>query len=245
MTAIAALLPDGRLHLQHGPIDCLCRVWGHQAEMRAAYRQAAACFATVLPDLCAELPLLRTPLPSSLPQGAIARRMHAACLPFSAGFITPMDLQDPFNDYLYEKLLLVIEELNDCGGGRRLPEQLKPLLARPPDTLRINRKGTPQFDIPNVVRPLFGYQKAAAFYAQRAGFRRHPYGHRHRGQQHFRHRALRQRLRQHATETDTTAAAIVRQHPLRGCAIVEQNGAGGRAGVRPKALKRCDVIFDI
>jgi hypothetical protein len=72
-----------------------------------------------------------------------------------AGFITPMDLQDAFNDYLYQKLLLVVEELNDCGGGRRLPEKLKPLLARPPDTLRINRKGTPQFDVPNIVHGIF------------------------------------------------------------------------------------------
>ncbi len=66
-----------------------------------------------------------------------------------AGVITPADLTDPFNDYLYEKLLLIVEELNDFG--QRLPNKLKPLLAKPPDTLRINRKGTPQFDVPNVV----------------------------------------------------------------------------------------------
>jgi ApbE superfamily uncharacterized protein (UPF0280 family) len=90
MTAVAALLPDGRLHLQHGPIDCLCRAWGEPNEVRAAYRQAARFFTTVLEDLCTELPLLRTALPTQPPVGAIARAMHTACLPFADRFITPM-----------------------------------------------------------------------------------------------------------------------------------------------------------
>jgi ApbE superfamily uncharacterized protein (UPF0280 family) len=90
MTALAALLPDGRLHLQHGPIDCLCQAWGSPTEIRAAYHQAAARFETVLTELCAELPALRRPLPSPPPQGAIAHTMHAACAPFAARFITPM-----------------------------------------------------------------------------------------------------------------------------------------------------------
>jgi ApbE superfamily uncharacterized protein (UPF0280 family) len=90
MSAVAALLPDGRLHLQHGPIDCLCRAWGEEAEVRAGYAQAARCFAGVLDSLCAELPLLRSALPAPLPDGAIARAMHAACVPFADEFITPM-----------------------------------------------------------------------------------------------------------------------------------------------------------
>jgi ApbE superfamily uncharacterized protein (UPF0280 family) len=90
MSAVAALLADGRLHLQHGPIDCLCRALGAPEEVRAAYNQAARYFATVLDDLCAELPLLRTPLPSRPPAGTIARAMHAACTPFADRFITPM-----------------------------------------------------------------------------------------------------------------------------------------------------------
>ena len=53
-----ALLPDGRLHLQHGPIDCLCRAWGEAAEVRAAYAQAGEAFPAILPALCAELPAL-------------------------------------------------------------------------------------------------------------------------------------------------------------------------------------------
>jgi ApbE superfamily uncharacterized protein (UPF0280 family) len=90
MSAIAALLPDGRLHLQHGPIDCLCRAWGDAAEVRAAYGQAARFFDGVLDGLCAEFPLLRSALPGLRPEGAIARAMHAACMPFACGFITPM-----------------------------------------------------------------------------------------------------------------------------------------------------------
>jgi uncharacterized protein len=90
MSAIAALLPDGRLHLQHGPIDCLCRAWGDPAEVRAAYAQAARFFASVLENLCIELPLLRTPLPTHPPTGQVARAMHAAVTPYADRFITPM-----------------------------------------------------------------------------------------------------------------------------------------------------------
>ena len=90
MTAIAALLPDGRLHLQHGPIDCLCRAWGDAADVRDAYRAAAAAFGPVLDDLVSELPRLRAPLPSVPPEGTVARAMHAACAPFADRFITPM-----------------------------------------------------------------------------------------------------------------------------------------------------------
>jgi ApbE superfamily uncharacterized protein (UPF0280 family) len=88
--ALAALLPDGRLHLQHGPIDCICRAWGAEAELQAANEQAAAAFGDVLTTLVAELPLLRTPLPSRQPEGPVARRMHEAVTPFADQFITPM-----------------------------------------------------------------------------------------------------------------------------------------------------------
>ncbi len=90
MTAQAALLADGRLHLQHGPIDCLCRAEGEADEVARAYAQAQAAFPAILPALAAELPHLRAPLPTPRPAGAIARAMHAACMPFAAGFITPM-----------------------------------------------------------------------------------------------------------------------------------------------------------
>jgi ApbE superfamily uncharacterized protein (UPF0280 family) len=90
MTAQIALLPDGRLHLQHGPIDCLCRAWGEAGEVRGAYAQAAAAFPAILPALCGELAVLRRELPTLPPQGAIARAMHAACMPYADRRITPM-----------------------------------------------------------------------------------------------------------------------------------------------------------
>ncbi len=90
MTAQIALLPDGRLHLQHGPIDCLCRAWGTAAEVRAAYAQVADVFPAVLPGLCSELDLLRTPLPGAAPLGGVAAAMHAACAPYADRCITPM-----------------------------------------------------------------------------------------------------------------------------------------------------------
>lgn len=88
--AQAVFLPDGRLHLQDGPIDCLVRAWGDADELRAAYRQAAQAFPVILPELCTELGHLRAPLPSLAPSGAVARAMHAAVAPYALGFITPM-----------------------------------------------------------------------------------------------------------------------------------------------------------
>ena len=88
-----AMLPDGRrLHLQHGPIDIVAEAFGGEAEVRAAYRQAGACFATVLDELVAELELLRRPLGETRPalKGPVARRMLGACWPHRAQFVTPM-----------------------------------------------------------------------------------------------------------------------------------------------------------
>ncbi len=88
----AARLADGRLHLQHGPIDLVIEAWGEHAEVAAAYRQAAARFQDVLEVLVQELPQLRTPLAEAYPQlrGPVARRMLAACWPYRASYITPM-----------------------------------------------------------------------------------------------------------------------------------------------------------
>jgi ApbE superfamily uncharacterized protein (UPF0280 family) len=92
--ARGAMLPDGRrLHLQDGPIDLVIEAFGDAVAVRDAYRVAATRFATILDELCAELPLLRSPAdPRHCPlQGGVARRMHAAVAPFaSESFITPM-----------------------------------------------------------------------------------------------------------------------------------------------------------
>ena len=86
--AAAARMPDGRLHLQDGPIDLLIHAEGPHAA--AALAAAAWRFDGLLDELCAELPALRAPVGATL-QGVVARRMGAAVAPHAKrGFITPM-----------------------------------------------------------------------------------------------------------------------------------------------------------
>ena len=87
-SAMAALLPGGRLHLQHGPIDIVAEAFGEASAVRAGYTRAAARFATALDELVAELPALRSDGAGA--EGAIARSMTAAVAPFRPAFITPM-----------------------------------------------------------------------------------------------------------------------------------------------------------
>lgn len=86
MRAQAAILPGGRLHLSHGPIDL---VIGADGDRAAAFDAARARFETVLEELVEELPLLRRPV-SLRPKGAIARHMFKAATPFANGITTPM-----------------------------------------------------------------------------------------------------------------------------------------------------------
>ena len=86
--ALAALLPDGRLHLQHGPIDIVAEAFGDLPAIRPAYARAVRRFATILPELVAELPALRAE--AGVLTGPIARRMEKAVAPFRPQFITPM-----------------------------------------------------------------------------------------------------------------------------------------------------------
>lgn len=91
--------PNGRLHLQHGPIDLVIGVDGDGGApldpdlRRRAFNAAIGRFDTILEELVGELPLLRAPVArnSRTPSGAVARRMMEAVHPFShAHFITPM-----------------------------------------------------------------------------------------------------------------------------------------------------------
>lgn len=86
--AVAVLLRDGRLHLQHGPIDIVAEAFGAEPAIRAAYARAARRFATILDELVAELPALRSEAGDVT--GVVARRMAAAVIPFRPAFITPM-----------------------------------------------------------------------------------------------------------------------------------------------------------
>jgi ApbE superfamily uncharacterized protein (UPF0280 family) len=86
-------LRDGRLHLQHGPIDLIIEAFGEADQVEAAYSAAWRRFHPILDELCEELPLLRaqaTPT-SALPIGRVARRMATAVAPLcDSRFITPM-----------------------------------------------------------------------------------------------------------------------------------------------------------
>ncbi len=86
-------LADGRrLHLNHGPIDLIVEAFGAEDECRAACRQAVARFDTILEELVAELPALRSPVgeePRSF-ASTTARRMEAAVERHAPAFVTPM-----------------------------------------------------------------------------------------------------------------------------------------------------------
>lgn len=88
--ALHRFLPDGRLHLQHGPIDMILRADGPGAA--AAHRAAVARFDSLLDELVAELPLLRRPVrPGACSlRGAVARHMAAAARAHLPAFVTPM-----------------------------------------------------------------------------------------------------------------------------------------------------------
>ena len=83
---------DGRLHLQHGPIDCIVEAVGDHDEIDAAYAQATRRFEDILPVLVGELAVLRTPVGAAYPlvRGPVAKRMVSAAWPYRDVFITPM-----------------------------------------------------------------------------------------------------------------------------------------------------------
>jgi ApbE superfamily uncharacterized protein (UPF0280 family) len=88
------MLADGRrLHMHDGPIDLIVEAIGSSPNVEAAYRAAGARFVTILDELCGELSFLRRVCSADVawPQGAVARRMVAAVMPYASHcFITPM-----------------------------------------------------------------------------------------------------------------------------------------------------------
>ena len=80
MSAVAARFADGRLHLQHGPIDLIVEAFGAADEVERAYAQAIERFGDILLTLVGELPVLRRPVGEAYPllRGPVARRMAEA-----------------------------------------------------------------------------------------------------------------------------------------------------------------------
>jgi uncharacterized protein len=84
-------LAGERLHLSHGPIDVVLKAWGTADAVRAACEAACRRFPELLPELCDELAMLRTPIQDGpRVESPVARRMVAACRPFADVFVTPM-----------------------------------------------------------------------------------------------------------------------------------------------------------
>ena len=96
MSATRHRLDRERWHFQHGPIDCIVSAAGDSHAVAAASERAWLRFQTILAELVAELPLLRSDLlassPLPHPRGTVARRMVDACARHAADghFITAM-----------------------------------------------------------------------------------------------------------------------------------------------------------
>ncbi len=68
--------------------------------------------------------------------------------------IGPEDLNSGFTDYLSGTRLLIVEEMH-LSERKAMQNKLKPLIAAPPYTLRVNVKFEPQYEIPNLVACIF------------------------------------------------------------------------------------------
>jgi uncharacterized protein len=91
MTATRTPLALQRWHFQHGPIDLIIGAEGDASAVHAAHNAAWLRFQGLLAELVAELPALRAPVSlGNAPEGAVAKKMFAACRAFSPQFITPM-----------------------------------------------------------------------------------------------------------------------------------------------------------
>ncbi len=84
-------LSGERLHLRHGPISIVLKVWASGDVVRQAHRLVTRHFPKILPDLADELVELRLPLKNPAKfQGKVAQRMANAALPFADVYVTPM-----------------------------------------------------------------------------------------------------------------------------------------------------------
>jgi uncharacterized protein len=89
----SALLDDGRLHLQHGPIDLIIEAFANDpCDVAMAYEHASMRLSGLLSNLVLELKKLRTPLSDYFPlfDDPVAQRMARAVWPYREQYITPM-----------------------------------------------------------------------------------------------------------------------------------------------------------
>lgn len=68
--------------------------------------------------------------------------------------IGPDDLVSGYTDFLANTRLLLVEEMQ-MSERKAMMNRLKPLVAAPPYTLRVNIKFEPQYEVPNIVAAIF------------------------------------------------------------------------------------------
>lgn len=68
--------------------------------------------------------------------------------------IGPDDIASGYSDFLVGTRLLIVEEMQ-MHERKALMNRLKPIIASPPYTLRVNIKFVPQYEIPNLVAAVF------------------------------------------------------------------------------------------
>ena len=84
-------LPGERLHLRHGPITIVLKVWAEPDVVRQAHRLVTRHFPKILPELADELAALRKPIKTATKfQGKVAQCMADAALGFATVYVTPM-----------------------------------------------------------------------------------------------------------------------------------------------------------
>ena len=84
--------------------------------------------------------------------------------------IGPDDLASSNTDYLENVRLLLIEEM-EMAERKSMMNKLKPVIAAPPYTLRVNIKFQPQFEIPNLIAAIFFTNMENALHLSRQGRR--------------------------------------------------------------------------
>jgi len=79
----------------------------------------------------------------------------------NAVMIGPEDINGQWTDWMARATLVLVEELNSFIR-KEISDKMKPMLAAPPDQLRVNTKGVPQYYIPNILNTVMFTNHEAA-----------------------------------------------------------------------------------
>jgi hypothetical protein len=96
--------------------------------------------------------------------------VRAAIGPANVREIGPEDLASGNTDYLENTRLLLVEEM-EMHERKSMMNKLKPVIAAPPHTLRVNIKYQPQFHVPNLIAAVFFTNMENALSLSRLGRR--------------------------------------------------------------------------